>query len=356
MMSSMKKILITVGGTGGHIYPAIALCNQIRQRNEKVDFLFVGGRLQNNPYFTQQEYAFESIDCATFSLRNPLKIPSSCLAITKGVFQSRKILSQYRPHLALGFGSFYSLPALIAARSMKVPIILHEGNFKAGRVNRLIAPLAQMSAIHFPGTAMKGRTVYASMPLRYNKGSANREEAFNYFGLKEGLPVLLIFGGSQGARFFNRQIKSNVPYQVIHLTGEEVDQLQAQYDRNGVRAIVKKFESHMHFALEIADAAVCRSGASTVGELIEYEIPGLMVPLPIATDDHQYHNARFMADAVGGGVVVRQNEATQGVLEKKLELILVDRQRFKRNIQHYKKLNQPQDICSLIMEKLEEYE
>lgn len=318
-----KKILIATGGTGGHIYPAMALAQQF----DGCEVLFVGGGLSQNRYFDKDAFNYRTVACGAFTDKSPWSLLRSCMNISRGIWQSCKIIREFKPDVAVGFGSYYSFPPLIAAKLMKVPFVLHEANSIPGKVNRLLAPYALAMGVHFPKTLelVKGNRHEVGMPLRksYRKGNTSRSEARKYFGLTEEGSALLVFGGSQGAQVINRQILEAVGLmnlQIIHIAGDAVQagELTEGYKKIGVKACVKPFEKHMDLAWEAADMVVSRSGASSIAEQLEFEVPGILIPFARAADDHQNHNADFLVDTVGGAVKVQEHELSP---QKLTELI-----------------------------------
>lgn len=316
-----RKILIATGGTGGHIYPAMALAQQFAREQKDAEILFVGGGLAENRYFDRNEFDYKSVSCGAFTNRSPLALLKSCANILKGIVQSRAIIREFKPDVAVGFGSYYSFPPLIAAKLQSVPLVLHEANSIPGKVNKLLAPYAHATGVHFPRTLglIKGVRHEVGMPLRkgFEKGNGILAEALKYFGLKNGVATLLVFGGSQGANIINRQFpeacKGMKGIQVIHIAGdaEEVKRLKNGYDELGIDACVKVFEGRMGMAWQAADFVVSRAGASSIAEQLEYEVPGILVPFARAADDHQNHNADFLVDTVGGAVKVQESEVAK---------------------------------------------
>lgn len=309
-----KHIVMAVGGTGGHIYPAVALADQLKNENYELEILFLGGKLSTNPYFNRSGYNWKEISCSPINFKNPLRLISQFYKLLQGVFESRKILND--ADLVIGFGSYYALPALLAAKWRKVPIFLHEQNSIPGRVNRLLSSFAVITGTHFPNTPslLSGHCVEVGMPLRtgYKKGSLTQTEARKYFNLHENLPTLLVFGGSQGAQAMNEKVMEALKrlnsnsLQIIHLIGakNDVHYFERRYQELGIICCVKEFENRMDIAWQAADAIISRSGAGTIAEQIEFEVPGILIPYPYAMDNHQEKNADFMVKTIGGAVKI----------------------------------------------------
>lgn len=302
----MGKVLIGVGGTGGHLFPA----KQLSEKLVDDDVLFAGHKLEKSPFFDKNHPFVEII--STGSLK---KIH----LLLKGIYQSIRLIIRFKPDVVVGFGSFHSFPVLFAAALLRKKIVLFEANCSLGRANRFFAPLANKIAFQFPIKHKKAAYV-PLLPWIANKKSSKKYEK------DPDRLTILVFGGSQGARFLNETFPKvasllTFPFQVIHLTGK--DDSNVKYS---VPSVVMEFESDMEAAYRVADIVVCRSGASTTAELIRYQKPALIVPYPYAYD-HQRKNGEFLGR---GAKVVAQDEATPEKLACELE-------RLKKEIPSHKK-------------------
>lgn len=366
-----KKVLITVGGTGGHIFPAISLAGQLAKSSKEIELLFVGGSLESNHYFNQQAFPFKSISCGSLIEKNPLRLFRNFIKMGKGFFQSRRIIKDFSPNLVVGFGSYYTLPILLAAKSFSIPLILHEANSLPGKVNRLLSKYAEVTGVHFPGTIplLKGKSIEVGIPLRegFQKGIVEKEDARTYFGLNPRKMTLLIFGGSQGARALNHLTKDALcslrgeanALQVLHLVGRKEPAIASfvhQYEESGIQAVVKPFEERMDLAWQASDLVIARAGASTIAEQLEFEIPGILVPYPFATDNHQDHNAEFMVKTVGGAWKFFEQDLTSEILRNKIATFLKDGTSLLKLMQDrmhdYKKRKRSIDLQTLIINHL----
>lgn len=359
----VKRILIATGGTGGHIYPAMALAQQFESRQMGAKILFVGGGLDCNRYFDRNAFEYRTIDCGAFTSKSPIVLARTCLNISKGVWQSRKIIQEFKPDVAVGFGSYYSFPSLIAAKWQSVPVILHEANSIPGKVNQLLAPFAHATGVHFPKTRdmLKGIIHEVGMPLRkgFEKDCVDSRQARNYFGLGENAEkILLIFGGSQGAHVINKYIFSAIEimknfsetaFHVIHVAGEQqhVESLKKGYRKLGVQACVKPFEDHMEYAWQAADFVISRAGASSIAEQLEFEVPGILIPFARAADNHQNHNADFLV-MVGGAKKVLEKDLNAEKLAGIIAGALADLKSMKSAMSEYKNKMRTKDLYWLV--------
>lgn len=354
----MKKLLITVGGTGGHIFPALSVAKGIKN----VEILFAGGKLSKNPYFDHTSHAYEDISTASFSSRNPLTLLRDAWRIGIGIWQSLRIIRRFKPDLILGFGSFYTFPMLLAARSSGIPFILHEANSYPGKVNRLMSPYAQLTGIQFPITAryLKGSTRVVPLPLRpgYHKTVQGKQKALAHYGLDPAKTTVLIFGGSQGAQAINQlvadtlKIMPPLDVQFIHLTGKS--DIKLDYAKQGFHAVVKSFENNMALAWQAADLIISRSGANTIAEQMAFEVPGILIPYPFATEQHQDKNADYMVE-VGGAEKYPQGELTPAQLVEILARFIHDKEKLSRmreSIVKYKEAQNSPSLSSVIIEMI----
>lgn len=363
-----KRVMITVGGTGGHIFPAISLAQQLSAAVKEIEILFVGGKLDRNRYFEKGAFSHKSIACGSITSKNPFKLMRSGFHILQGIMESRSIIRDFQPQLIVGFGSYHTLPTLVAAKLKSVPIVLHESNSVPGKVNRLIAPYAHATGVLFPQAAqkLKGAVVPVGMPLRpgFRKNSVLKEEALAHYGLEPGTPTLLVFGGSQGAKALNKLVvgalktfpKKNQP-QIIHVTGHQdsVQEIYEQYKMLGIRACVKDFENSMQIAWQAADVALCRAGAGTIAEALEFEVPCLVIPYPYAADNHQQLNGSFLVDTVGGGRMLIEKLTSSEEVAKILADLLqpATHTALKAAMANYKAQGNTRDFCSYITALLE---
>lgn len=367
-----KRIIISVGGTGGHIYPALALAKELRRAEPGVQLLFVGGNLDKNKYFDRQENPFESVSCGPVLSKNPFKLFSSLTRILRGIWQSSRIFKNFKPDIVVGFGSYYTFPVLLAAKWHKVPIILHEANSIPGKVNKLLARYAAYVGTHFPSTKsfLKGNVVEVGMPLRegYFKGSVPRKTALEYFCLSPEKMTIMIFGGSQGAKAINEMTAASLTkhyrgdvagIQVLHFTGDKKlsERLQEEYVGAGIQACVKEFEARMDLSWQAADLVISRSGAGTIAEQMEFEVPGILIPYPHASDAHQDKNADFMVRQVGGAVCFHEHELSPITLNDKLQKMMDHDKILLRTMRHamrdYKHKMRKMGLCSLVLHAVE---
>jgi UDP-N-acetylglucosamine--N-acetylmuramyl-(pentapeptide) pyrophosphoryl-undecaprenol N-acetylglucosamine transferase len=304
------KLIIAGGGTGGHLFPGIAVAEEFLSREAGNEVLFVGTeRGIESRAVPAAGYALELISAAGIRGKGSLNQMKGAALMAYGYAQSRKILKRFRPDMVLGVGGYASLPMVLAARGMQIPRFVHEQNAIPGLTNRLLARFAdrifitlEESARYFPA----GKTMVTGNPLR--RQILNMVENVSLSSAKDDLRNaesfhLFIFGGSQGAHAINTAMIAALPlldtcrYKVLitHQTGEkEHAEVAAAYREAGVEATVTPFISDMAAEYAKADLIICRAGATTIAEVTACGKACLFIPFPHAVDDHQRRNAEAL--------------------------------------------------------------
>ncbi len=370
MSKQGKKIIFAAGGTGGHLFPAQALAEQVQKKMPHITVLFAGAHLSGNVHFDKTKFPFSDVSSATPFGRNLFKALRSLACLFTGIRQSFSLLASREPDLVIGFGSFHAFPVLFAAVMKRIPVILFESNAIPGKVVRLFSKRTLFTAVYFSSAKqhLKGKTIEVEIPIKNpeSRQKIDAKQARTELGLDPELPTILVFGGSQGAKKINQQIlellpilkKENTYFQLIHLTGS--DEMAAEVAHCcaalNIPCYVKKFESRMNLAWSAADLAICRSGAMTVSELLYYEVPAILVPYPFAADQHQNVNALFIEQKVGGGIVY-QEHAVSGrsfaeVVQRLIFLDSPEKLKMKEAIIAFKTEKNKQDLTALIIEVL----
>lgn len=355
--------MIAAGGTGGHLFPAQALAKHLKQNHPDIDILFIGGNLSTNPFFQKNNFVFKEISTSSFSLKKPWQIAK----LLKGFFQSWKHISYFRPDYIIGFGSHYCMPVLAAALVKKSPYILHEQNSIPGKVNRLFSHSSTLTAITFPQSEQyfACKTKIVEFPMWNSHPAQSASEAKKYYGLDLEKKTLLIFGGSQGARYINQLLlqatpllsKMPIAWQILHFTGKNADpaQYRIAYEKFNIPHVVKEFEERMDIAWQAADFAITRAGAASIAELIHFEVPSLLIPFPQATDDHQKHNGNYVKDKVRGAILKEQSDLNAEILCQLLSDLFVDPSlisQLQANITLYKKTITKEKLEKIILDVL----
>jgi UDP-N-acetylglucosamine--N-acetylmuramyl-(pentapeptide) pyrophosphoryl-undecaprenol N-acetylglucosamine transferase len=310
-MTASIKALIMAGGTGGHVFPALAVARALRGRGHSVVWMGAPDSFESR---TVPPHGFPIEYIRVRGLRGKglgrwLLAP---WVLLRGVADAWHALGRQSPQVVLGMGGFAAGPGAIAARLRGLPLVIHEQNAVAGLTNRILAHMARVVLQAFPATLAGARTV--GNPVR--EGFAQLPSPEQRLA-GHGRPArLLIIGGSQGARALNLQVPAalaQIPAdqrpEVWHQGGRTVDVAQAAYKQHGVSARIESFILDMVAAYDWADLVVCRAGASTIAELAAAGAPALLVPFPAAVDDHQTRNGRHLVD-VGAARLIPEAELT----------------------------------------------
>jgi UDP-N-acetylglucosamine--N-acetylmuramyl-(pentapeptide) pyrophosphoryl-undecaprenol N-acetylglucosamine transferase len=324
------RIAIAAGGTAGHVVPALAIANALRERGAEV--LFLGGERAEAELVPAAGYPFHPLKVAGIDRRNPLKAARAVGLAFGATGAARKILGREGVNAVIGGGGYVAGPAGAAAIALRIPLVLTEADSHLGIANRVLAPRARRVFLAFPIEGRDGeRYEVVGRPVPRGTGEIDQSEARRRFGLPVDEPCLLVFGGSLGARTINfaalEAFGQSAPCSVLHASGRrDYDELKARLDELGSPAHYR-LEPYVDpfAALGAADVAVARAGGS-VFELAAAGIPSILVPYPHATADHQSGNARWMADG-GAAVVVPDDQLDAPRLAREVGNLLSSPQR-----------------------------
>jgi UDP-N-acetylglucosamine--N-acetylmuramyl-(pentapeptide) pyrophosphoryl-undecaprenol N-acetylglucosamine transferase len=318
------RALIAGGGTGGHLFPGIAIAEALTLSDSVAEILFVGTR---NPVevstLSKKGFGHVSIVAEGFKGRGLLRQIRSLLKSPVGAWQAFRVIRRFNPDIIIGLGGYASGPVALAAKLMGKKIVIHEQNILPGLTNRILGRFADRIFISFPdnlGIFSPLKTVVTGNPVR-------RRLLGKKLGRKGTGPfTVLVLGGSQGAHAINRavvetldSVKSHGEMTFIHQTGtKDAEWVARAYESKGVKAEVKAFFEDMAGPYRSADLVVCRAGATTVSELMALGKPAIFIPFPFATNNHQELNARYVADA-GGAEVILEKDLYPAVLAERLD-------------------------------------
>lgn len=329
-----KRIAIACGGTGGHLFPGLAVAEQLRQRGHELLIIISEKEIDTIAMRDRTEFRSAKLPSLGYPGLSLQLIPFG-LKLFSGYLSCRKLFRQFKPDAVLGMGGFTSTVPLFCARQRKVPRFIHESNAIAGKANRLNARFASAVLLGFEACqkSFSGhQTIVCGTPVREALlTKPARTEAAQTFGLDpaDG-PIVLVMGGSQGAQGINLALADAAPnlkesgLQVIHLAGSaDVQALKQAYAAAGIPAHVADFCNRMEMAYGAADVVISRSGASSLTETAYYGLPAILIPYPHAADDHQRLNAEIFA-AAGAAALLSQPEATPTRLTEVLMPMLKD--------------------------------
>lgn len=344
------RIVIAGGGTGGHVIPALAIAQQLKKQFG-AEILFIGtARGIETRLVPQAGFGLELIQVGALKNVSLMTRAKTMFDLPRAIAASSRMLSEFDPEVVIGVGGYASGPAMVAAIRRRLPTLAFEPNVVPGFANRMIARWVSAAAVHFeetcryfPNCRVTGvpvRAAFFAIPPK----SISSEVA--------GTPTLLVFGGSQGARAINQAmieslagLRARIPgIHIIHQTGQrDYDRVLAAYQQSGISGEVHKFIDDMPGTFGRADLLVCRSGASTVGEITAAGKPAIFVPFPAAADDHQNVNARALERA-GAAVVVEESNLGAAYLVDTIAALIGDARRLQGMSAAAKSLAHPKAV------------
>jgi UDP-N-acetylglucosamine--N-acetylmuramyl-(pentapeptide) pyrophosphoryl-undecaprenol N-acetylglucosamine transferase len=357
-IKSGKRILITGGGTGGHLYPATAIIEYLKNHYPGINLLFIG------PYTGMGQKLipglginFKMIKARGLSRgKNNFIRTVNMIKFTAGLIpgflRSIGIIRKFKPDIILGMGGYICAPVLLAAIAMKIDYALHEQNYLPGRANRFFVRWARYIFISFKDTSGylkigKGKAIFSGNPVRRSVVELDSVKPdYEKWGLTPGHFTVVAFGGSLGAEKINREFMKLYDYftnddkiQFILICGDRFYKvLEKERDllENKRKKIVFKifpYIDEMQQIYRIADLVVARAGANTIFELIAANIPSILIPYPLAVDDHQYYNARFLEDR-GKALLIRDDDLVSDLLYDSINGLMADNMRKIKNMKN----------------------
>lgn len=349
------RLLLAGGGTGGHLFPAVAIAQQLLAEEWQAQVLFVGTKRGIEArVLPQLGLPLRTVDIAGFvgsGWRRKLQLLPE---LWRSVRQARQILQQFAPDVVVGVGGYASVPVVLAARRAGVPYLLHEQNAQPGLANRLLARGAERVCLSFAEAAAafgNRRTVLTGNPVR--------QAMLHCPSVPEGRPQVLIFGGSRGARAINDAVLAALPHlaslrgtlTLLHQTGsDDLQRVQDGYRAHGWDpGQVVPFIDDMATAYATSQLVVCRSGATSIAELTVCGRPAVLIPYPHAAGDHQTVNARSLA-AQGAALLLPQSELGGAVLAMRLQELLADRPRLTAMADAARRLGRPAAADAILRE------
>lgn len=344
------NVLIMAGGTGGHVFPALACAEEFRARGYTVHWLGTPRGIENE-LVPQAGIALHLIQVSGLRGKGLLSLLKAPLQLVRALFQARRVVAELQPVCVLGMGGFVTGPGGLAARLAGVPLIIHEQNAVAGTANRALAPLARRICEAFPDT-------FGASAKRRTTGNPVRSELFLETpreSLASRKPRLLVLGGSLGAEPLNKLLPQALALldealrpEVFHQAGRNHDQVTGErYREAGVAAEVAPFLKDMAKAYGWADLVVCRAGALTVSELAAAGLPSLLIPLPHAIDDHQTRNAQYLAQE-GAAFLLPQATTGAGDLAARLTEVLMHPEQLRTMATIARRLSKPDATRSVV--------
>lgn len=360
------RILVTGGGTGGHIYPALAIARGIREKNAENEILYVGtaGGMEAD-IVPRHGFSFQTVTVEGFPRKLSLRALTTIFMTSRGCVEAYKIIRQFKPDVAVGTGGYVCGPVMLMAALMKVPTLIHEQNAYPGLTNRLLAGRVKKVAVTFPESrkyfSAKADIVVTGLPVRPEILAAQRSKGITSLGLKRDKFTLLVVGGSRGARTINiamvdviEQVSKQKSLQLIHMTGQDGfgETVRDLKDRGIVldncgNIIVTPYLHNMDEALAAADLVICRAGAATIAEITVRGLPAILVPYPYASGNHQEHNAKALVRN-GAALMVLDRNLTGKRLWEEVEKLSTNKIRLAELADNSARMGKPQALDRLL--------
>ncbi|WP_100330827.1 undecaprenyldiphospho-muramoylpentapeptide beta-N-acetylglucosaminyltransferase [Bacillus xiapuensis] len=329
------KIVVSGGGTGGHIYPALALIRTIKEKHPETSFLYIGTEKGlESKLVTRENIPFQAIDITGFKRAVSVENVKTVLRFLKGVRECKKMLRTFNPDAVIGTGGYVCGPVVYAAAKLGIPTVVHEQNSVPGLTNKFLSKYVDKVAVCFEEAASffpKEKVVLTGNPRASEVVNATPSGVIEGFGLSAAKKTVLIFGGSRGARPINEAVVKAIPllakrdYQVLYITGEiHFDKVQQDIKAAGApgNVAVAPFIHNMPQALVESDLVVSRAGATTLAELTALGIPSILIPSPYVTNNHQEKNARSLTEH-GAAVKISEQDLSAETLIEQLDGILM---------------------------------
>jgi UDP-N-acetylglucosamine--N-acetylmuramyl-(pentapeptide) pyrophosphoryl-undecaprenol N-acetylglucosamine transferase len=355
--------VIACGGTGGHLFPGIAVAEVLRDRGHQVMLLVSEKEIDALALSGRANFHFEKLP--TVGLPSPFS--PAILGFIRRFYESlslcRSIYRKFKPQVVLGMGGFTSTAPLLAGRMRGASTFIHESNAVPGKANRLTARMVRAVMLGFEECAPffpKARTEVTGTPIRTELKPLDRQVARQRLGLRGDLPTLLVMGGSQGASGINQAVIKSLPFlhdtllQVIHLSGARDERLVADnYRREKIPAYIAAFHHRMEEVYSAADLIVARAGAASLAEFAAFSLPGILIPFPYAADDHQTRNAEVYARAQAA-ILVKESEISGELLARKIRELIESPERIRKMSANSSQLA-PKNAAGLMVTTMEKY-
>ena len=355
--------VIACGGTGGHLFPGIAVAEVLQNRGHEVMLLVSEKDIDAVALSGRTNFQVEKLP--TVGL--PSLFSPAFFGFTRRFIESlslcRSLYRKFKPQVVLGMGGFTSTAPVLAGRIRGIATFIHESNAIPGKANRLTARLVNAVMLGFKECAPffpKTRTEITGTPVRTELVPLDRADARRKLGLQEDVPTLLVMGGSQGASGINQALIKALPFlqgaplQVIHLSGVRDERLVADnYRRENVPAYIGAFHHRMEEVYSAADLVVARAGAASLAEFAAFSLPGILIPFPYATDDHQTRNAEIYAHA-DGAILLKQSDLSGESLARNIRELMENPQRLQQMAANCARLA-PKDAAGRVVNTIEKY-
>ncbi|MBQ9657721.1 MAG: undecaprenyldiphospho-muramoylpentapeptide beta-N-acetylglucosaminyltransferase [Clostridia bacterium] len=330
------KVIVAAAGTAGHINPGLAIANKIKKEEPNSEIIFIGTtRGLENDLVPKAGYELKTINAYGLSKEISIENFKRICKTIKGLGEAKKIVKEFKPDIVIGAGGYICGAVVLAAKKYKIPVVLHESNAFPGKAIKMLAKKADTVLVSFKEAKDRiknaKRVVYTGTPVKIQKkeyGINEKSEIIKSIGLQQTKPIVLVFGGSQGAQKINEAIigilneKLNKNYQIMWAAGpKQYDIIKEQLKETIQNANIVPYIYNMEQIMNVSDIIVARSGAMTISEISNLGKPSILIPLPNVSNDHQLYNAKVL-EKVGAAQIILNNELTKDNLNEAISNIL----------------------------------
>jgi UDP-N-acetylglucosamine--N-acetylmuramyl-(pentapeptide) pyrophosphoryl-undecaprenol N-acetylglucosamine transferase len=349
------RVVIAGGGTGGHLFPGIALAEEFIKRDRTTEIIFIGTKKGIESRLLKKiGYELRTIDIEGVKGRGMKALLKGIYQIPVSLWQSRRILKQFRPDLVFGVGGYASGPAVLAAHFMNLPAAVAEQNAIPGVTNKILGKFADRIFVTYAQTAMffpSEKVVFSGNPVRASLSAAQGEK-----NKDKTEWCLLVFGGSQGAEAINKSVMDMLPQlqslkdkiKILHQTGlRQLEDVKKAYEASGIRAVVKDFIVDMAQAYAEADLIICRAGATSLAEITAAGKASVLIPFPWAANDHQLKNAQAL-EKEGAAKVIREKDLSGATLFEVVKNLLTDEKQLRAMERNALKMSKPDAAGTIV--------
>lgn len=355
------RIVVSAGGTGGHIYPALAVIEKLKKEVKKLDVLYIGttNRMEAE-LIPKRGIPYEGIEIYGFS-KNIFKNMKNCFLVSMSYHKCLKLLKEYKPDIVMGFGGYVTYPVIKAAKTLKIKTFLHEQNSLIGKTNKALANGIDLVAVSFLSTVDKfkkaKKVVYTGNPCG-EAALAMKEIKKSSLGLDDRKSLVIVVAGSLGSSSMNEKLKDFLrlskksDYQVLYITGKSLYEEFMQGMKFSRNIKVVPFLDNLPGLMKKADLIVTRAGASTMSEILSLRIPAIFIPSPYVANNHQYYNAKEVV-ANNAGLLLEEKDLTGKILFDAVNELLGDKQNYEIMKMNLKSMGK-NDSSRIIVQEIKE--
>lgn len=364
------KVVISAGGTGGHIYPAVAIIEELKKRDENIEVLYIGSRNgMESELIPNLNIDYKSIDVMGLPRKINAKFFKSIFVLFKGLSQAKKILKEFKPDVVIGTGGFVTGPVLYKAHKLGTYTIFHEQNSYPGITNRILSKYVDAMGITFEDSKRffknNERCVVTGNPIRNRFKNLDRKKSFEYFGLDEGSKVVFSFGGSNGSEDLNasmlgviEKLNGNENISLIHVTGKLhydgfMEKLNNIELKNNIKIL--PYLTEMDMAYGASDLVITSSGAITLAEISMIKLASILIPKAYVTENHQEFNAREYEKVGASNIILEKDLNSEVLYDNIIDIIFNDEKlnEMKENSGKLANQNAVEDFVSIFFDKFD---